>query len=100
MLEELRKDGVERIEAVFEGGGDSGGLERLEVFPGNKGNRDRSRVREWLQKDIVSKVGFDWRNDEGGTIKIKIDVRSGEMSTKCYRRIVTEEFVSEEIEKL
>lgn len=98
MLSEFKKDGVERIEAVFEGRGDSGGLEDLKLFPEGKGYRQR--VADWLEEHIINKVHFDWYNNDGGRVEIVIDVCSREMTTTCYEYVMQENKVSETTVKL
>lgn len=107
LLTKLKKEGIEVISIYFEGSGDSGDFYSVELYEksdnfdphdlaeysttlsNEKLTFDERKLLERFFEYIDNLQGHDWYNNDGGSGRISINLKTGEVTT-CYNIRYTE----------
>lgn len=100
VLAELKQQGVQRVEILFDGGGDEGQITDVEAFdsqgqqinlaplrsPVNPASSLRDDLEE-IAYDALNGTGVNWYNDLGGEGTITIDAAAGTLHAEIHQRV-------------
>lgn len=103
VIDELKRHGIDHVDAPFDGGGDEGHITDVEAYDSQGNQVDLSPLRsprnpanslrddlEEIANEALDEVGVDWWNDLGGEGTVTINAATGTIRTEVNKRV--EEF--------
>jgi len=108
LISRLRDEGVIQVEIRYDGSGDSGSVEDIELVTGNHDRENQKRLDDMFDEELRDfayhvlehHYDWDWYNNEGGYGSVDINVETSEISINGYVREVVDASTSVDVDQI